>query len=148
MMSDDKLKIIIPEINTESGLARCGANVKIYLQSLSLFITNIPTALVKMRTFVNQCALVQQSNVSEKDMKDYFTYAHSIKGMCDYIGAEDARKNAKQLEDMAANGDLNGILEHNDNFIKQIERIIADIQEWLLTNEHDGNLSGKMSGTG
>ena len=120
--------IIIPEVNTESGLKLCSGNRKIYIQSLRLFVSKIPEILEKMR------ALVQQNDVTENSLKNYSTTVHSLKGMCDYIGAEDTRKTAKQLEDIAEAGDIKGILELNENFIKQTEKIITNIQTWLDNN--------------
>ena len=121
-MSNDNFKIEIPEVNTDSGLNLCCGNKKIYIQSLRLFVSNMPATLNKMR------------NVTENNLKDYLISVHSLKGMCDYIGAEETRKTAKQLEDKAGAGDLNGILERNGNFISHTEKIIGSIQAWLNNN--------------
>jgi len=121
-MSDDNFKIEISAVDTESGLNLCRGNRKIYIQSLRLFAANMPVTLNKMR------------NVTESNLKDYLTSVHSLKGMCDYIGAKETRKTAKQLEDMAGAGNLSGILERNVDFIRHTEKIIANIQTWLDNN--------------
>ena len=130
----DKFEIIIPEVNTESGIALCGANVKIYLMSLRLFVENVPVTLKKMQDLIPQNTSLHHNNETKNNLRDYLTSVHSIKGMCVYIGAEDAGKNAKQLEYMAEAGDLKSILEKNNIFISQIERIISNIQAWLGNN--------------
>lgn len=134
-MRDEEIKIVIPEVNSESGLKLCGGNIKIYIQSLLLFAKNIPATLEKMQAFISE------GNVTEKSLKNYSTSVHGIKGMCDYIGAEEARKAAKKLEDIADSGDIKGVLALNGAFIEQIERIINNIQTWLAKNnflmEHD-----------
>lgn len=122
-MSKDALEIVIPDVDVKSGLALCDGEVKIYLQSLYLFTGNIPEALGRIR------------NVTADALGDYTVSVHGIKGMCSYIGAEDARKVAKQLEEMAKNGDLEGVLARNGNFILHVENIIANIQSWLKSNE-------------
>ena len=73
-------------------------------------------------------------NVSENTLSDYSIKVHGLKGMCDYVGAEEARKTAKQLEDMSKNGDLAGVLARNEDFIKYTESIISQIQTWLEEN--------------
>jgi len=121
-MNDDNFEIIIPEINTKNGLKLCRGNLKIYIQSLRLFVSSIPASLEKMRS------------VTENSMKIYLTSVHNLKGMCDYIGAEEIRKSAKQLEDMADACDLKGILELNGNLIRETEIIISCIKTWLDNN--------------
>ena len=75
MINNDNFEITIPDIDSDSGLNLCRRNKKIYIQSLRLFITNIPETLKKMR------------DVTENNLKNYSTNVHSIKGMCVYIGA-------------------------------------------------------------
>ena len=122
-MSEKNLMIIIPGVNSESGLTLCRGDLQIYLHSLRLFVTNMPAVVARMR------------DITENNLKIYRTCAHSLKGMCDYIGAEEIRITAKQLEDMAAAGDLNGILERNENLILQTEKVIGNIQIWLDNNK-------------
>ena len=124
MMNDDNFKIVIPEIDSGSALKLCRGNKKIYIQSLRLFVSNIPATLEKMR------------GVTENNLKDYITSVHSLKGMCDYTGALEIRKTAKQLEDIADAGDYYGILERNETLIKQTEKIIHNIQKWLYDNSN------------
>jgi len=115
-------KIAIPGVDSENGLKLCDGDTGIYLQSLRLFTVNVPETLDKLR------------NVTENALPDYKVGVHSIKGMSVYIGAEKARTSAKELEDLAKEGDFNGVLAKNEGFIKYIETIIADIKAWLDKN--------------
>ena len=121
-MSNNNLEIIIPEVNTENGLKLCDGEKTIYIQSLQIFVSNAPKVLEKIRA------------VSENNLQEYSIGVHGLKGICDYIGAEEARKTAKQLEDMSRNGDLAGVLAKNESFIKYTENIIGSLQAWLKKN--------------
>jgi len=113
------MAIEIPGVDTKSGLEICGDDEKIYLNSLRLFISNIPESLEKIRT------------VSKETLEKYSITVHSVKSMSEYIGAEELRKTAKELEAMAKGGDLNGVLARNEAFIKYAEGIIANVRNWL-----------------
>ena len=116
------MAIKIPGLDVNSGLELCGGNMEIYLNSLLLYVSGIPADLEKMR------------NVSKETLGDFYITAHSVKGMCQYIGAEEARKTAKQLEAMAKEGDLAGVLAHNEIFIKYVENIVDGVRSWLEKN--------------
>jgi len=72
--------------------------------------------------------------VSEKTLKDYSVIVHEVKSMSQYIGAEETRKSAKQLEAMARDGDLAGVLTLNEAFIKHTKKIVDNVQKWLAEN--------------
>jgi len=120
------MSIEIPGLNTKSGLELCDDNMDIYLRSLRLYVSNIPATLEKMR------------NVTEKTLHDYAINVHGVKGSSEYIGAEEARKTAKELEAMAKGGDLAGVQARNDAFIKYVENIVSGIQNWLKKNDPSG----------
>jgi len=137
-MNVDTFEIVIPGVNTECGLRLCSGKKKLYVQSLRLFAASIPAVLAGIHAFF------QIPDITEKDLKNFSTGVHSIKSMCDYIGAEDARKTARQLEDMADSGDLKGVLDQSDDFLKQIEKIAGSVQIWL---DNNGDLIGAMPNT-
>ena len=118
-MIDKNITINIPGINSESGLRLSDGDMDIYLKSLRLFASSIPATLDKMRA------------VSADTMHEYAISAHSVKGMCEYIGAEKARAAAKQLELLAKEGDSAGVLAGNESFIKETQAIIGGIVDWL-----------------
>ena len=121
-MSDHQLTINIPGVNAESGLELCDGDSTIYLNSLRLYVANMPATLEKMR------------NVSAETLRDYAVFVHGAKGISEYIGAEEARKTAKQLAAMAKAGDLAGVLAQNEAFIKYAGNLIEDIRNWLKKN--------------
>jgi len=118
--------IEIPEIDAASGLELCDGDMGIYLNSLRLYVSSIPASLEKMR------------GVSNETLKDYSIAVHGVKSMSEYIGAEEARKTAKQLEALAKSGDLAGVLAQNETFIKYALNIVAGVRSWLEKNDPSG----------
>jgi HPt (histidine-containing phosphotransfer) domain-containing protein len=116
------MKIEIPGLNAQSGLELCGGDQEIYLRSLRLFEKNVSLTLQKMRS------------VCKDTLHDYYVSVHGIKGMCEYIGAQDLKQTAKQLEEISRNDDLAGVLALNETFIKSTENLIVNIQNWLKEN--------------
>ena len=118
------MAIEIPGLDTNRGLELCDGNMKIYLNSLRIYTSNIPVSLEKMRS------------VSAETLKDYSITAHCVKGMSEYVGADEVIKTAKQLEEMARNGDLAGILAQNEAFIKYAQNLADGIRKWLIENHY------------
>ena len=122
-MSDKAIPIEIQGLNTDSGLELCGGDYNLYFKSLRLYVSNMPQTLENMRI------------VTAETLRDYAAYAHGAKGICDYIGAEDARKAAYNLETMAKAGDLAGVLSKNESFIKDVGNLVDRIRYWLVKNK-------------
>ena len=121
-MSKEHIKVEIPGIIAESGLDLCDDDFEIYLRSLRLFVSNVPETLVKM------------SAVTSDTLQEYSVRAHGIKGISQYIGAEDVRIKAKKLEQMSKDGDFSGVIIENAAFIKYTDEIVLNIQNWLKKN--------------
>jgi HPt (histidine-containing phosphotransfer) domain-containing protein len=119
----NNMAIEIPGLNANSGLDLCDGNINLYLDSLRLFVSGTPEDLEKMKC------------VSKETLEEYSIAAHSVKSMSQYVGAEEARKTAKQLEAMADAGDLAGVLAKNEAFIKYVECLVADVRKWLENRE-------------
>ena len=117
------MTIEIPGVDSASGLNLCDGNMDIYLNSLRLYISSIPVSLEKMRS------------VSQETLADYAITVHSVKSMSQYIGAEEVRKTAKELEALAKSDDLAGVLAQNEAFIPYAQGIVADVQGWLAKNQ-------------
>jgi len=122
-MAENNMVIEIPEVDVKSGLDLCDGNVDIYLNALRIFANGTPPDLEKLK------------GVSAETLKDYSVTVHSVKSMSRYIGAEKARDTAKQLEAMADNGDLAGVLAQNENFIKYAATVVGNVRAWLEKNE-------------
>jgi HPt (histidine-containing phosphotransfer) domain-containing protein len=116
------MAIEIPGINVKMGMELCDGDLSMYVHSLRLYISNMPSALENMR------------NVSEKTLHDYSISAHGVKSISEYVGAEEIIKTAKQLEGMAKDGDLAGVLAQNDSFITRAEKLVDNIKIWLKKN--------------
>ena len=116
------MAIEITGLDVKSGLELCGGDEGIYTNALRLYVTNVPPALDKMR------------NVSENTLQSYAVSVHGIKSTSEYIGAEEARSTAKQLEAMAKSGDLAGVQAKSDAFIQHVEQLIGRIRSWLEKN--------------
>jgi len=117
------MAIEIPGIDVKSGLDLCDGDTKIYVNSLRIFANSIPADLEKMKS------------VTSETLGDYSVTAHSVKSMSVYIGAEESRQTAKQLEAMADAGDYDGIIARNEKFIKYAESIVASVRKWLIDND-------------
>jgi len=116
------MAIEIPEVDANIGLELCDGNEKIYLNSLRLFVSGTSEDLKKMK------------GVTAETLADYAIAVHSVKSMSNYIGAEESRKTAKELEALAKSGDLEGVLAQNETFIKYAEGIVDNVRNWLENN--------------
>jgi len=118
------MAVEIPGLDTDSGLKLCDGNMNIYLNSLRLFASGTPEDLEKMK------------GVTQENLAEYSVAAHSVKSMSHYIGAEESRKIAKELEAMAKGGDLAGVLAQNETFIKYAQSLVENVRKWLAENDH------------
>jgi len=116
------MDIKISGINADSGLELCDGNEEIYIHSLRLFVTNIPASLEKLK------------NVSKETLANYAITVHGVKGVSQYVGADETVKTAKQLEAMAKEGNLDGVLAANDAFIKNVQNLADNVKKWLEKN--------------
>jgi len=117
------MAIEIAGLDVNSGLELCDGNKDIYVNSLRLYVSNIPKSLEKMK------------GVSEATLKDYAISVHGVKSISDYIGAQEVKKTAKELEAMAKAGNLAGVLAKNETFIKYAQNLVNNIRIWLEKSE-------------
>ena len=113
------MAIDIPGLDINKGLELCDGDMETYISTLRLYTTNIPQALDRMR------------NVTEETLRNYTISVHGVKSTSEVVGAEEARKTARELEAMAKAGDMAGILARNGAFIKYVEGLVAGIRSWL-----------------
>ena len=123
-MSNGKIKIEIPDVDTASGLNLCDDDFDIYINSLRIFVSKIPASLEKLRI------------VSAETINNYAVCVHGVKGMSQYVGAEEVRKMALDLEKKAKASDIDGVLAENDKFILYTEKILSNINNWLITHDN------------
>ena len=125
------MTIEISGVDVNSGLDLCDGDVDIYLRILRSYVSDMVPALERIRT------------VSEGTLKDYAVSIHGVKSISAAIGAEEARKTAKQLEDMAKGGDLAGVLAKNGAFVKYAENLVNGVRLWLEKNDAAGGKGGR-----
>jgi HPt (histidine-containing phosphotransfer) domain-containing protein len=111
--------LIIPGINTESGLSALDNDIEYYLSILHSYAVNTPKIIDKLR------------NVTDESLTDYAITMHGMKSASGSIGAENLKKMAASLELMAKSGNLTEVITKNEAFLEGAENIVSDIQEYL-----------------
>jgi HPt (histidine-containing phosphotransfer) domain-containing protein len=92
---------------------------ELFTSILSSFVGKTPGVLTSLR------------NVSQAALGDYANNIHGLKGSCANVCAEEARVTASKLEMMAKAGDLSGVLAANEAFLKYMDNLMNDMQNWL-----------------
>ena len=111
--------IEIPGVNMEIGLDLLSGDMELYVFALGSFVTYTPAAIDTLR------------NVTEENLPDYAVNVHSLKSGCATIGAALVSERAQKLEAMSKAGDLSGVLDQNEEFIRDAETLVSDIKNWL-----------------
>ena len=109
----DSLKI--PGVNVRLGLSLYEEDMELYLDILRSYTVNVPGELDKLHS------------LSVETLRDYAINIHSIKGASASIGAKVISERAKEMEMMAKSGDFTGLIPLNDGFIRDVEKLVADI---------------------
>jgi len=97
-------------------------DVDVFKSVLNTFIEKTPSVLNKL------------SNVSTETLADYTITVHGLKGACATICAEEIRKAAFSLEQKSRAGDLDGVLAENELFIKSVEELLGNLQNWFKSH--------------
>ena len=106
-------------VNVETGIRNCGGNRNVYIRILQTFSSsNLSSGLENYY----ECA----------DWNNYEVIAHSIKGACRNIGAEELADRAYQLELAGKKADEAYIKEHHDDFIKGYKDLISVITRSII----------------
>ncbi|MCL2499984.1 MAG: response regulator [Defluviitaleaceae bacterium] len=109
--------IDIPGIDTAAAMALYENDTEILSTILRSFARNIPNELTRMR------------ELSRESLAQYIIDIHTVKGASSGIGAVDLSERAGQLEQAAKDGDFNKVLELNEGFINDAERLVEGIQK-------------------
>ncbi|MCL2605001.1 MAG: response regulator [Defluviitaleaceae bacterium] len=113
------VSIEIPNINAKLGLGIYDNDVEMYLDILRSFTEDIPAELEKLR------------DVTEQTLPLYAINVHTVKGSASGIGARASADAAMRLEQMAKEGDINGVLADNAPFVQSVYSLISDIKHYL-----------------
>jgi CheY-like chemotaxis protein len=112
-------KLNVNGLDTKQGLKRFGGDEEVYLDVLKSYALNTPPLLDQLR----EC--------SEESLPNYAIVVHGIKSSSRSIGAEPIGARAEALELAAKAGDLALIKEKNDNFIKTLQTLLANLSAVL-----------------
>jgi CheY-like chemotaxis protein len=115
------VSIEIPNINAKLGLGIYDNDVEMYLDILRSFTEDIPAELEKLR------------DVTKQTLPLYAINVHTVKGSAAGIGARASADAAMRLEQMAKEGDINGVLAENAPFVQSVYSLISDIKRYLDT---------------
>jgi HPt (histidine-containing phosphotransfer) domain-containing protein len=109
----------MPGLDTERGLALFDGDTESYILALRSFITNMPEMIDKLR------------QVTEENLPDYAGNVHGLKSISGWIGAEDIRAKAANLEALAKAGDFSAVLALNAGLLKDTEAFITGLRARL-----------------
>ena len=123
------MNIQIPGVDLDKAVELFEDDIDLFVTVARSYVSSIPAVLDKIRLIENQ--MIENQNVSAAPLADYAVSMHSIKGTCQAIAAEETRKAALNLEQMAKAGNVSGILAENQVFLKQADKLIDDIRKWL-----------------
>jgi len=126
---EKNMEIEIPGVDVNKGLDLCDGDLDIYLRILRSYVSDMHSNIEKIK------------KVSKETLKGYAVSIHGVKSTSEAVGAEELRKKAKELEEMAKCGDLDGVLTKNNNLIKYIENIVDGIQLFLKKYDAAGGES-------
>jgi len=113
------MKIDIPGVDEEKVMELYEGDMEIYLPVLRSYVSTIPGALEKM------------SHVSAQNLSEYVVQVHGVKSTSDSIGAEEARKMAYDLEQLAKADDIAGVLAKNGALLQYVKDLLVNIEKWL-----------------
>jgi HPt (histidine-containing phosphotransfer) domain-containing protein len=113
------MEVDIPQVDNERVKKIYGNKFNIYLDVLRSYLDVVPKSLEEM------------SQVNKETLPSYVTSVHGVKSVSDFIGAEEARKMALELEMLGRAGDLDGVLAKNGTFIQYAKELIINVEKYL-----------------
>jgi len=116
---EKSMEVDIPQVDNERIKKIYGKKFNIYLDVLRSYLDVVPKSLEEM------------SHVTKETLTAYVTSVHGVKSVSDFIGAEEARKMALELEMQGRAGDLSGVLAKNDTFIQYAKELIVNVEKYL-----------------
>ncbi|MDR0473069.1 MAG: response regulator, partial [Treponema sp.] len=116
---EENMKIEITGVDENKIMELYDGDMEIFLPVLRSYLSVIPASLEKMRS------------VSAETLAEYRVSVHGVKSTSESIGALEARKMAAELEVLAKDGNLPGVLAKNEALIRYIDELLGNIQHWL-----------------
>ena len=122
--SEEKKDILdaLKGISIEDGLRNCGGNKNAYVRVLNTFASsNLLAGL--------------EDYLEKKDAANYSVIAHSIKGACRNIGANDVADIAYDMELAGQNEDIDYIKEKHDEFANAYRDVLRLVTKALIEHQ-------------
>ena len=117
----DEEDLIIPGLDTKTGIARVGGNRKIYIGILKKFCSSTLNSIAEMRSFIEQ-----------KDFETAERSAHTIKGVTGNIAADEVFMIAKNLDEVMKQFlndsiDDKSLKQELDELVNKLEISVAEL---------------------
>jgi signal transduction histidine kinase/CheY-like chemotaxis protein len=118
----------IKGINLKKGLARFDNNEAVYVSILRSYVASVREIVADIE---------KVSKVDEGNVKSYKINVHSIKGTSYDIFINEIGDMARALEEAAKNNDFDFINSNTSALVKEMNRLIHDLEEALLVIESE-----------
>ena len=120
ILEKDEIIDMLKGINVEDGLRNCGGSKAVYIKVLTTFASsNLLSSL--------------QEYFKKGDIENYTVMAHSIKGACRNIGANDVADQAYELECAGKDEDIDFINKYHQAFCDNYAEVIRIVTKALIT---------------
>jgi signal transduction histidine kinase/DNA-binding NarL/FixJ family response regulator len=111
-------------IDMKKGLAKFGGDEEIFLDVLRSYAFNTPKLLEAIK------------EVTEETLTEYATIIHGIKGSSRGIKADAIGDKAEELERAAKSGDFKYVISHNEEFLRDVRKLILSLNEMIIEKEN------------
>ncbi len=122
--TEDNVSAVLKGIDYEAGLKNVMGSPEIYKELLETFMES--DSLGQAEQFYRQ-----------RNLDDYRITVHALKSSARYIGAGDLSDKAKELEDLARDGDWAGIDAEHPNLIPMYNLVASSITAYLGGGEQE-----------
>jgi len=113
------LSVLIPGIDEEKVLSLYAYNPELYFPILRSYAANTSATIKNLY------------HITKDNLAVYAINLHGLKGSSGIIGAENLKRKAASLEQIAKAGNLNGVLAENEELLEEAKTLVANIKEWL-----------------
>ena len=118
---------LLKGIDVEDGLRNCGGSKSVYLKVLTTFASS------------NLLASLQEYFI-KGDLENYTVMAHSIKGACRNIGANDVADQAYELECAGRDEDVEFINKYHKTFCENYSEVLRIVTKALVEQNTGGTI--------
>ncbi|MDR2141969.1 MAG: response regulator [Deltaproteobacteria bacterium] len=113
----------LPGVSVAEALERFGGDRAVYFEVLKSYVNSVEELTPKLE------------KPSPERLKDYTITVHGLKSSSYGVGANVVGDLARDLEARSNAGDLEFVLAHNDNFLAEVDLLVAEIRSLLAPEE-------------